>query len=107
MLRVSLYEKHLLHFTSPFHYCVLLITDREICSSLEDVLVFFTGADRVPPLGFPHTPSLHFLDDTAMFPTASTCSLVLCLPTRYSTYDAFKDAMIEALTCNGGLDGGP
>ena len=71
------------------------------------MLVFFTGADCVPPLGFPPRPCLHFLGSDAMFPTASTCSLILRLPTCYSTYEAFKDAMIEGLTCNGGLDGGP
>ena len=75
--------------------------------SLEDVLIFFTGADRVPPLGFPQTPTLHFLGNDALYPTASTCSLMLRLPTRYSTYDAFKDTMTEGLLCNGGLDAGP
>ena len=67
----------------------------------------FSGADHVPPLGFPQTPSLVFLGTDAMFPTASTCSLILRLPTRYSAYDAFKDAMITGFQWNGGLDGGP
>ena len=71
------------------------------------VVVFFTGADRIPPLGFPHAPSLHFLDDDAMLPTSSTCSLALRLPIHYTSYDCFKDAMTEGLVSNGGLDGGP
>ena len=75
--------------------------------SLEDVLIFFSGADRVPPLGFPQSPSLSFLDVGAIFPTASTCSLQLRLPTQYTDYNEFINALKEALFCNGGLDGGP
>ena len=30
---------------------------------LENVLVFFTGADCIPPLGFNHEPNVSFLHD--------------------------------------------
>ena len=69
--------------------------------SLEDIVIFFSGADRIPPLRFPHTPSMSFLE---CFPTASKCSLFLRLSTWYTTYKSFKNAMKEALFCNGGLD---
>ena len=75
--------------------------------SLEDVPIFLTLADCEPLLGFPETLILHFLGSDALYPTASTCSLMLRLPTHYSMYEAFKNAMIEGLLCNGGLDGGP
>ena len=75
--------------------------------SLEDIIIFFSGADGIPPLGFNHSPSLHFLETDAVFPTSSTCSLQLRLPTQYNTYETFKDAMKEVLFGNGGRDGGP
>lgn len=70
------------------------------CVFLQEQIVFHH-------LGFPQTPTLLFLDIDAMLPTASTCTLVLHLPIRYTSYEAFKNAMIEALVSNGGLDGGP
>lgn len=47
--------------------------------TLEEVLIFCTGADRVPPLGFDKVPKLTFLECDAdkMLPTASTCSIEL------------------------------
>ena len=87
--------------------CMYQLTGDGCGCSLEDVLIFFSGADRVPPLGFPQSPSLSFLDVGAIFPTASTCSLQLRLPTQYTDYNEFINALKEALFCNGGLDGGP
>ena len=44
--------------------------------TLQDVKVFFTGAEKVPPMGFPRKPVLLFHHDSrAVLPTASTCSL--------------------------------
>jgi len=68
---------------------------------------FFSGADRPPPLGFPCTPQLHYLLEDAIFPTSSTCSLILRLPTRHQNYDDFRDAMIRALKENDGFGAGP
>ena len=50
--------------------------------SLPEILAFFTGTERVPPLGFDHPPTLRF-DSNNIFPTASTCALELTLPTCY------------------------
>ena len=71
--------------------------------SLADVLVFFTRASDIPPLGFPVLASLSF-DVSAVYPTASTCALRLVLPTKYSAdYSNFKSKMVQALTCHGGF----
>jgi len=60
-----------------------------------------------PPLGFPETPQLHFLDKEALFLTASTCSLILRIPTRYHAYEEFRDAFIRGLKENDGFGAGP
>ena len=91
-------------------YCIYvyltLYIEEEITCKLEDVVIFFSGADRPPPLGFPTQPDLEFLDLGAILPTASTCSLLLRLPVCHSNYDNFKDAMMLAVHGNDGF-GGP
>ena len=72
--------------------------------SLEDVLIFFSGAERVPPCGFGDvSPALVFLHENQVLPTASTCDLQLRLPIRYSDFTKFKDAMVLAVKCNDGF----
>ena len=67
---------------------------------------FFTGADKIPPLGFNKTPSLEFLDGCdKILPTASTCSITMRIPTCYKEYGCFKDAMNLALKGNDGFGG--
>ena len=56
--------------------------------NLGDILSFFTGANRIPPLGFADA-TLNF-NPFNPYPTASTCGLCLTLPTKYDKYDAFK-----------------
>ncbi len=71
--------------------------------ALEDVLSFFCGASKIPPLGFDSTPALSF-SDSAIYPTASTCALHLTLPTKYhSNYSLFKEKMTQAITCHRGF----
>lgn len=73
--------------------------------SVEDVLVFATGSESVPALGFEKMPSVVF-SSTGRFCTASTCDLVLRLPTTNGeNYDAFKEAMIMSLKDNDGFGG--
>ena len=47
--------------------------------TVEEVLIFCTEADRIPPLGFDKVPKLIFLESETdkMLPTASTCSIEL------------------------------
>ena len=63
------------------------------------VLSFFTGADTVPPLGFSDA-TLNFNDDNP-YPTASTCSLSLTLPTKY--YLSYEANFIFSMLNHGGF----
>lgn len=76
----------------------LLVLEEEPCTiSLEDVLMFATGADKIPPLGFPVKPSLDFIYDKARkYPEANTCALILRLPI-HQTYEEFSDHMISGI----------
>lgn len=68
----------------------------------EHMLIFFTGADKEPPLGFPKPPDLHFLHH-GVLATASTSDLILHLPIKYSDYSGFKDMLVESLVSSEGF----
>ncbi len=75
--------------------------NREIIPiSLEDVLVFATGAASVPPMGFSERPRIVFKEDSASdLPTASTCSNTLYVPTvHHNSYDKFKYKFVFGVT---------
>ena len=57
-------------------------------------LAFFTGADEVPPLGFPHPPTMTFSSENP-YPTPSTCAIQLTLPTKYKSYEEFRSALLN------------
>ena len=76
--------------------------DFDLHVTLPMVLSFFTGAEEIPPLGFPHDPTLNFSDDN-LYPTASTCAIELTLPTQYETYDQFKKYVSYAMLNHGGF----
>ena len=72
-----------------------------ITLSLENVLVFASGAATVPPFGFPCRPSLAFLHaplngTKPIFPQANSCGIVLYLPLR-KLYQDFKKWMTEGI----------
>ena len=69
--------------------------------------MFFTGAHRVPPLGFEKQACITFLHDpVAKFATSSTCDLKLRLPTSHgSNYESFKEGMILSFKGNDGFGG--
>ena len=67
-----------------FHVCIGGLLD----ITLGEVLSFFTGTNRIPPLGFADA-TLNF-SPTNPYPTASTCALTLTLPTKYASYADFK-----------------
>ncbi len=71
--------------------------------TLGKVLAFFTGSEIIPPLGF-NSVSLNY-NDTDPFPTASTCALILTLPTKYwnNEYAKFKENFIYAIANHGGF----
>lgn len=70
--------------------------------SLSTVLSFVTGAAEIPPLGFPHEATLGF-SETNPYPTASTCDIQLTLPSKYATYEEFKQYMLYAMLNYGGF----
>ena len=75
---------------SPIFYiaggdAVLVVEDMESRVTLNQLLMFVTGADRVPPLGFPGEPTLNFLH---------TGTLKLPL---HTTYESFSDSMISGI----------
>jgi hypothetical protein len=71
------------------------------------LLIFSTGLDEIPPLGFHPKPSLKFAhvdgetleegDPRIGFPIANTCSNVLHLPVLNS-YNEFKANMLAAIS---------
>ena len=81
--------------------------DREVLTAdgnvvlTKHILIFFTGADRIPPLGFDGTATMRFTP--GVLSTASTCGLVMNLPYCHKTYETFKLYMIESLISNGGF----
>ena len=69
----------------------------------EDVLVFVSGCDREPPLGFPKTGHLVFNHDPrADYATSSTCDLNLILPIK-EDYPDFRMMMLNSLLLYGGF----
>ena len=75
----------------------------EIDLRLTDVLAFFSGADKIPLLGFIQMPTLDFCD-TSKYPMASTCILTLTLPTQHrGNYIDFKSSAIMAFKYHGGF----
>ena len=80
---------------------VFIIGVDENSVKLETIVAFFTGADAVPPLGYPSV-TLNFNDEN-IYPTASTCAIVLTLPTKHQTYDVFKQHMMIGFSMHGGF----
>ena len=74
--------------------------------TVADVLVFFSGSNCEPPLGFTRQPKMSFLYVDAKFCTASTCDIELCLPTIHNEYEAFKEALELSFMGNDGFGGG-
>ena len=82
--------------------------DANIGCSVEDVIVFFSGSNRVPPTGFAKKPTVTFFHDPLRkLATASTCDLQLRLPVCHGNdYESFKQDMILSVKGNDGF-GGP
>lgn len=62
------------------------------------ILAFITGATSIPPMGFDCDLTNRFISDKSKtLPVASTCLLVLWLPTALVDYELFKERMNFAL----------
>ena len=76
--------------------------------SLSSLLMFWTGADAVPPGGFDRPLTVAFFTreegEERRLPSSSTCGLVLMLPRGMSDPDKFKEDIVFALknTCGFG-----
>ena len=83
---------------------LFFMADREDMGlELHDVLSFLTGADQLPPLGLPYSPSMYF-SETNQFPTASTCAIHMCLPTMYwNDYSKFRKILSLSFKHHGGF----
>ncbi|XP_070577460.1 G2/M phase-specific E3 ubiquitin-protein ligase-like isoform X2 [Ptychodera flava] len=71
------------------------IQDAETEVTLRDILIFATGLDNIPPLGFSPSPTLEFVRDEGcgrILPSANTCGNVLRIPVVKS-YELFKENM--------------
>ena len=69
--------------------------------SLKTVLIIFTGANSIHPSGYA-SATLTF-NPTDPYPTAYTCAIQLTLPTKYDTFEEFKEYMNTALRMHGGF----
>uniref|UniRef100_A0AAZ1XAV6 HECT domain-containing protein n=1 Tax=Oreochromis aureus TaxID=47969 RepID=A0AAZ1XAV6_OREAU len=78
------------HYHFVFFY---LIVENDV--SLEDILVFCTGCDSIPALGFSLKPSLEFVTN-CRFPVANTCENILRIPV-HAVYTTFKSDMDFAI----------
>ena len=76
-----------------------------LAPSMKDILVFLTGCDSIPPLGFgDNSPKIIFTH--AVLPTVSTCSLTLRLPLSLpKEFNQFKEKMDFAILGSQGFFG--
>jgi len=72
---------------------------------LQDLLMFITGADRIPPLGFQGLIKVGFYTKTMVqhFPTISTCDLWLWPPRGMSDPEEFQNLTEEAVLGSHGI----
>ena len=88
---------------STLIYCVAVLAAGDAPVDIGDCLALFTGAECIPPTGFDTNCTLNF-NSSAVYPTASTCALLLTLPTKYyEDYYHFKDKMFFGLMNHGGF----
>ncbi|XDV25363.1 hypothetical protein PO909_029288 [Leuciscus waleckii] len=78
---------------------LMSIENNELDVTLEDMLIFVTGADSVPPLGFPHNCEIQFYDQepgSQRIPYYSTTALILYLPRSITEESMFKDLIPDS-----------
>lgn len=92
-----------IYCSSNVHFCFVfcLILEGNVDNmKLEDILIFASGASKVPLAGFQGTPTITFLEPGLgqSLPTANTCSVSLNLP-MCSTFNDFSEGMALAIAC--------
>ena len=79
---------------------LLYFAGDDVPCNIEDVLVFCSGSEQVPPLGYEKPPTIAF-EYQSVLATASTCDIQLRLPICHGTnYSSFRNAIIESLKSN-------
>lgn len=74
--------------------------------NLSDVMVFLTGCDTPPPLGFGDVNATMRFTESDGLPTVSTCSLTLRFPLDFQTdFEEFKEKMAFAILGSHGFFG--
>ncbi|KAJ8363065.1 hypothetical protein SKAU_G00118960 [Synaphobranchus kaupii] len=74
--------------------------DKESDLNFEELLIFITGADEVPALGFPIKPCIDFYQqeaDNRHLPYASTCMMCLYLPRGVSEEKELHKLLSQAI----------
>jgi hypothetical protein len=64
--------------------------------TLEDILIFTTGASAIPPLGFEPNPTINFVEWECL-PFASSCENIIHFPKTLINYNRYKERMSFAL----------
>lgn len=73
--------------------------EKKLPLTLEDILVFATGASQVPSMGWSEQPRIEFNKDGDL-PSSSTRSNCLYIPTANAdNYNAFKYKFVFAVNC--------
>ena len=85
-----------------YSYCISLIRcyiAEEAIVSLQQILIFATGADVIPPCGFEPTPMARFCADVR--PRGDTCENTMRLPTwpnkENVSFEEFKELMEDGI----------
>ena len=68
---------------------------RELPVHFEHLLQFTTGADAVPPMGFPGCLNVIFYDQeegVTRYPNASTCAMTLALPRGHEILNRLRSS---------------
>ncbi|XP_071841181.1 G2/M phase-specific E3 ubiquitin-protein ligase-like [Apostichopus japonicus] len=85
------------------------IDDKQSTISHRDILIFTTGLDTVPAIGFQSSPQLQFLHDAefnegqrSQFPKVHTCACILKL-LIHNSYELFKEKIEFGILSAAGL----
>lgn len=69
--------------------------------TLERILIFITGADRIPPGGFPQQPTIQFVHEAdtkvTRYNSANSCACTLHLVVSSCSYEQFAHSFITTL----------
>lgn len=94
-------ESNKFHVLDYFYGIIICVGSDTHCVTLQKILLFYSGSDSIPPLGY-SAVTLTFSHDN-IYPTASTCVMELTLPAMHKEYVVFKKHLYTGLTMNGGF----